>query len=58
MSIKFCPQCGKSSAIMAGKLFTCEHSKEMTLADEAETKYTLKLTFKNRFQQVVKMYSP
>ena len=43
---------------MAGKLFTCEHSKEMTLADEAETKYTLKLTFKNRFQQVVKMYSP
>ena len=40
-SIKCCPQCGKSSANMAGKLFTCEHCKEMTLADETETGYTL-----------------
>ena len=30
----------------------------MTLADETETGYTLKLTFKNRFQQVVTIYSP
>ena len=49
-SIKCCPQCGKPSAN--------EHCKEMTLADETETRYTLKLTFKNRFQQVVIMYSP
>ena len=57
-SIKCCPQYGKSSENMAGKLFTCEHCKEMTLADEIETRYTLKLTFKNRFQQVVTMYCP
>ena len=29
----------------------------MTLADETETRYTSKLTFKNRFQQVLAMYS-
>ena len=43
---------------VTGKLFTCEHCKEMTLADETETRYILKLTFKNRFQHVVTMYSP
>ena len=43
---------------MTGKLFTCEHCKKITLVDETETSYTLKLTFKNRFQQVVTMYSP
>ena len=57
-SIKCCPQCGKSSVNVTGKLFTCEHCKEMTLADETETRYTLKLTFKNRFQHVVTMYPP
>ena len=46
-SIKCCPQCGKSPAIMKGKLFTCEHCKEMTLADETETRYTLKLDQKS-----------
>ena len=56
-SIKCFPQCGKSSANVAGKLFTCERCKEMTLADETETRYTSKLTFKNRFQQVLAMYS-
>ena len=30
----------------------------MTLADETETSYTLKFTFKNRFQHGVAMYSP
>ena len=30
----------------------------MTLADETETKYTSKFTLKNRFQDVVTMYSP
>ena len=55
--IKCCPQCGKSSVNVTGKLFTCEHCKEMTLADETETRYTLKLTFKYRFQHVVTMYS-
>ena len=43
---------------MTGKLFTCERCKEITLADETKTRYTLKLTFKNRFQHVVTMYSP
>ena len=43
---------------VTGNLFTCEHCKEMTLPDETETRYILKLTFKNRFQRVVTMYSP
>ena len=43
---------------MTGKLFRCEHRKEMASADETETGCTLKLTFKNRFQHVVTMYSP
>ena len=41
-----------------GKLFTFEHSKEMILADEIETKYTLKPTFKNRFQNAMTRYYP
>ena len=42
-SIKCCPQCGTSSANTRGNLFICEHCKEMTLADETETRYTLTL---------------
>ena len=41
-----------------GKFFTFEHCKEMILADEIETKYTLKPTFKNQFQNAMTMYSP
>ena len=47
ISIKCYPQCSKPPASMKGKLFICEHCKEMVLADETETRYTLKLTFKN-----------
>ena len=43
---------------VTGKLFTCEHCKEIALADKTKTRYTLKLTFKNRFQHVVTMYFP
>lgn len=42
---------------MKGKLFTFNYCKEMTLENQAETGYTLKLTFENRFQNAVTMYS-
>lgn len=42
---------------MKGKLFTFNYCKEMTLENQAEAGYTLKLTFENRFQNAVTMYS-
>ena len=41
---------------MKGKLFTLRNCKKMALANEAETRYNLKLTFKVRFQNAVTMY--
>ena len=49
-SFKCCPECGKSSKTAYeedAKIFTCEHCHTMTLKEAAETRYNLKLSFKN-----------
>ena len=41
---------------MKGKLFTCKDCTEITLAEERENKYTLKLTLKMYSQQLIQNF--
>ena len=60
-SFKCWPECGKSSKTgyeEDAKLFTCEHCHTMTLKEDAETRYNLKLSCKNSCKTLIVLYYP
>ena len=60
-SFKCCPECGKSSKTAYeedAKIFTCEHCHTMTLKEDAEARYNLKLSFKNSCKTAIVLYYP